>query len=155
MTIKNIHYFKFLLLCSCIILINCQFQEPSNNHGIIYLKNRSEKLKVNYSNTNDVIKIIGLPHSKSIDNENYWIYIERILTKGEYHKLGRNVIKANNVLVLQFDKYGVLQKKDFLNKEDLKKINFSEKITENKLNKKSFVEKVLTSIRSKMYSNRD
>ena len=58
-------------------------------------------------------------------------------------------------MVLQFDKYGVLQKKDFLDKDDLKKINFSEKITENKLNKKSFVEKVLTSIRSKMYSNRD
>ena len=77
------------------------------------------------------------------------------MTKGEYHNLGRNVIKANNVLVLQFDKYGVLQKKDFLDKDDLKKINFSEKMTENKLTKKSFVEKVLTSIRSKMYSNRD
>ena len=77
------------------------------------------------------------------------------MTKGEYHRLGRNVLKANNVLVLQFDKYGVLQKKDFLDKDDLKKINFSEKITENKLTKKSFVEKVLNSIRSKMYSNRD
>lgn len=138
----------------CIILIGCQFQEPSNNHGIIYLKNRSEKLKINYSNTNDVIKIIGIPHSKSINNDNYWIYIERVLTKGEYHKLGRNIIKANNVLVLQFDKYGVLKKKEFLNKNDLKNINFSEKKTKNKLTQKSFVEKILTSIRSKMYGQK-
>ena len=138
----------------CIILIGCQFQEPSNNHGIVYLKNRSEKLKINYSNTNDVIKIIGIPHSKSINNDNYWIYIERVLTKGEYHKLGRNIIKANNVLVLQFDKYGVLKKKKFLNKNDLKNINFSEKKTKNKLTQKSFVEKILTSIRSKMYGQK-
>ena len=155
MLIRNIHYFKISLLFLCIILISCQFQEPSNNHGIVYLKNRSEKLKINYSNTNDVIKIIGLPHSKSIDNENYWIYIERVLTKGEYHKLGRNVLKENNVLVLQFDKYGVLKNKDFLDKNDLKKLNFSEKSTENKLTRKSFVEELLTSIRSKMYGQRD
>ncbi len=155
MLIRNIHYFKISLLILCIILISCQFQEPSNNHGIVYLKNRSEKLKINYSNTNDVIKIIGLPHSKSIDNENYWIYIERVLTKGEYHKLGRNVLKENNVLVLQFDKYGVLKNKDFLDKNDLKKLNFSEKSTENKLTRKSFVEELLTSIRSKMYGQRD
>jgi len=144
-----------LLIFLCIILIGCQFQEPSNNHGIVYLKNRSEKLKINYSNTNDVIKIIGIPHSKSINNDNYWIYIERVLTKGEYHKLGRNIIKANNVLVLQFDKYGVLKKKEFLNKNDLKNINFSEKKTKNKLTQKSFVEKILTSIRSKMYGQSD
>ena len=155
MLIRNIHYFKISLLISCIILISCQFQEPSNNHGIVYLKNRSETLKINYSNTNDVIKIIGLPHSKSIDNENYWIYIERVLTKGEYHKLGRNVLKENNVLVLQFDKYGVLKNKDFLDKNDLKKLNLSEKSTENKLTRKSFVEELLTSIRSKMYGQRD
>ena len=154
MFINNSHYFKSLLIFLCIILISCQFQEPSNNHGIIYLKNRSEKLKINYSNTNDVIKIIGIPHSKSINNDNYWIYIERVLTKGEYHKLGRNIIKANNVLVLQFDKYGVLKKKEFLNKNDLKNINFSEKKTKNKLTQKSFVEKILTSIRSKMYGQK-
>ena len=42
-----------------------------------------------------------------------WIYIERIFTKGKYHKLGQNILKENNVLVLTFDKYGVLKKKIF------------------------------------------
>ena len=57
-------------------------------------------------------------------------------------------------MVLFFDKYGVLSQKKFYNKEDLKKISFSDKITENELSKKSFVEKFLSSVREKMYSGR-
>ena len=92
-----------------------------------FLENRSNKLIVNKSNKNDVIKIIGQPHTKSINNENEWIYIERVLTKGKFHKLGQNVLKENNVLVLNFDKYGILKKKKFLDKDEKKKLNFSKK----------------------------
>ena len=77
------------------------------------------------------------------------------LTKGKYHKLGKNILKTNNILVLNFDKYGVLKIKEFLDKEDLQKINFSKAKTENELTKKSFVEKFLSSIKQKMYSNQD
>ena len=117
------------------------------------MKNRSDKLILNKSNKNDVINIVGQPHSKSITNENEWIYIERILTKGEYHKLGRNILKENNVLVLRFDKYGILKDKEFFDKDDKKKIEFSKKNTDNELSQKSLIEKFLTSIRTKMYSN--
>ena len=41
-----------------------------------------------------LLKLIGQPHTKSINNENEWIYIERILTKGKFHKLGQNVLKT-------------------------------------------------------------
>ena len=71
----------FLLFIFFFFLINCQLQEPSKNHGIVFFENRSNKLKINKSNKNDVIKIIGQPHSKSINNENEWIYIERVLNK--------------------------------------------------------------------------
>ena len=108
------HFFKIIFrLYIFIILIGCQLQEPTKNHGIIFLKNRSESLIVNKSNKNDVLKVIGQPHSKSISNENEWFYIERVLTKGEYHKLGQNVLKTNNVLVIKFDKYGILKDKSF------------------------------------------
>ena len=106
------------------ILISCKLQDPLNNHGINFLKNRSEKLIVNKSNKNDVIKIIGQPHSKSINNKNEWFFIERTLTKGEYHKLGKNVLK------------------------------FSKKVTSNEITKKSFVERFLSSIKTKMYGQR-
>ena len=101
-----------------------------------------------------VIRIIGQPHSKSINSENIWIYLERTLTKGKYYKLGRHVLKTNNTLVLTFNKYGVLETKKFYSRDDLNKIAFSENKTENKLSEKSFIESFLTSIREKMYGGR-
>lgn len=135
-------------------MTNCQLQEPSKNHGIVFLKNRSDKLVLFKSNKNDVIKIIGQPHSKSISSDDEWIYIERILTRGEFHKLGQNVLKANNVLVIKFDKYGVIKEKKLYDINDKEKIKFSKKITENELTEKSFIEKFLSSVRTKMYGNR-
>tara|TARA_B100002051_G_C16662855_1_gene600100 strand:+ start:661 stop:1128 length:468 start_codon:yes stop_codon:yes gene_type:complete len=137
-----------------IILIGCQLQEPYKNHGILFLKNRSEKLVLNKTNKNDVINIIGQPHSKSITDENQWMYIERILTKGKYHKLGKNILKTNNILVLDFDKYGILKNKKLFDKNDKEVVRFSKMETENDLVKRSFVQSFLESVRSKMYGNR-
>ncbi len=134
--------------------MGCQLQEPIKNHGILYLENRSEKLTIKESNKNDVIKVLGQPHSVSINDENLWLYLERSLSKGKYHKLGQHVLKENNVLVLNFDKYGVLKSKDFYNKNNIKKVSFSNKETKNELSKKSFVENFLSSIKQKMYGNK-
>ena len=148
------YHFNKTLLIIFFILISCQLQDPDKNHGILFLENRSNKLIINKSNQNDVLKIIGQPHSRSINNEDIWIFIERTLSKGKYHKLGRHVLKTNNVLVLTFDKYGILSSKEFYNKEDIKKIKFSKKETQNELTKKSFVESFLSSLKAKMYGNR-
>ena len=137
-----------------IILNGCKLQEPSKNHGILFLENRSEKLITKKSNKNDVLKIFGNPHTKSFDDENTWFYLERILTKGKYHKLGQHVIKENNVLVLVFDKYGILDSKEIFDVNDNKKLTFSKDITENKLSKQSFIESFLSSVKQKMYGNR-
>ena len=150
--IKN--HINLILLSIFIFLFHCQLQEPTKNHGILFLENRSEQLKVDINNKNDVLRLIGNPHTKSVSNEDSWIYIERVLTKGAYHKLGQNIVKTNNILVLTFDKYGILKKKDFLDKNDINKLKFSEKITENNLSKKSFVANFLQSVRAKMYQNR-
>ena len=147
--IKNHLLIYFIILF--LILPACQFQQPYKNHGIVFLENRAKKLVENKSNKNDVIKIIGQPHTKSLNNDEEWFYFERIFTKGEYHKLGRNLLKSNNILIVEFDKFGVLKNKVFLNKNDLKKVEFSEEITENNLTQKSFVQKLLTSIKQKMY----
>ena len=150
--IKKFHN-NLLYLLVFIILISCKLQEPLKTHGIIFLENRSQKLVVNQSNKNDVIRIMGRPHIKEDEINQSWIYLERILSKGKYHKLGKHILKENNILVLNFDKYGVLKNKKLLKKEDLKKLEFSQKITENELTQKSFVQKFLQSIKQKMYSN--
>ena len=79
------------------MLQGCQLNEAKNKHGIVFLENRSNKLKINYSNTNDVVNIIGEPHSKAVNNQLEWIYIERVFTRGKFHKLGKNVLSSNNV----------------------------------------------------------
>tara|TARA_E500000178_G_scaffold297302_1_gene303950 strand:- start:673 stop:1137 length:465 start_codon:yes stop_codon:yes gene_type:complete len=142
---------QILYLLLLIFLFNCQFKDASNNHGILFLENRSNKLIVNKMNIHDVINIIGQPHSKSIDNKNEWIYIERVFTKGEYHKLGQNVLKTNNVLLLSFDKYGILKEKNLFDKNDINKIAFSDQSTKNNMTKESFISEMFTSLRSKMY----
>ena len=136
------------------ILTSCQLKDPDKNHGILFLENRSNQLKAEVNNKNDVVRLLGQPHTKSISNVDDWIYIERVMTKGSYHRLGQNVLKSSNVLVLTFDKYGVLKEKRFLNKNDIKKMTFSKKETENNISKKSFVESFLSSVKTKMYGNR-
>ena len=145
------YHFNLFLLLVFFILIGCKLQEPTKNHGILFLKNRADKLTVNVSNKNDVLSIIGNPHSKSISNDDDWIYIERVLTKGEFLKLGQNTLKTNNVLVLSFDKYGVLKEKYLIDKNDKNKLAFSKNSTENKLSQASFIEKFLQSLKTKMY----
>ena len=150
---KYCHKYLIYILLS-IILYGCQLQEPINSHGIVFLENKSNKLIINKSNLNDAVRIVGIPHSTSINNKNEWYYFERVLSKGEYYKLGQNLLKENNVLVLKFDKYGILKSKNFLDKNDKKKIIFSEDETVNEIRQKSSVEKFLNSIKTKMYGNK-
>ena len=137
-----------------VFLSNCQLKKATKNHGILFLENRFKKLEINKSNMNDVIRIVGTPHTKSISNDQSWIYIERILTKGEYHKFGKNLVLRNNVMVLDFNKFGILKDKNIYDKNKIAKIKFSEDVTINNLSQKSFVEEFLQSIKSKMYGNR-
>lgn len=149
---KHRKYFLFLLLI--FLFTGCQIQEQVNNHGILFLENRSKKLKINKTNINDVLQIMGSPQITSISDKKTWFYIERTLSKGKFHKLGRNVLKKNNVLVLEFNKFGILENKILLDKEDRRKLAFSKDITTNEITQKSFIEKFLSSVREKMYSNR-
>ena len=89
-------YHIFLVTVLLFILNACKLQEPYNNHGIVNLAKRSDLITINKSNKNDVIKIVGSPHTVSIDNNDEWIYFERVLTKGEFHKLGQNILKSNS-----------------------------------------------------------
>jgi len=60
------------------------------------------------------------------------------------------VAKKNNVLVLEFDKYGILAKKEFYNKKKMKKISFAKNVTENEIRKENFIQGFLSSVRQKM-----
>ena len=139
-----------VLLAGIFFLTGCQRNELIKTHGIAYLDKREKLIIVNESNKNDTIDILGQPSSKGMTNENIWIYIERTKTRGKLLKLGRNYLKKNNVLVLEFDKYGILNKKEFYDKDDMKRIDFAKAITENDVRKENFIYSFLSSIRQKM-----
>jgi len=136
-----------------VFLSNCQKNRVIKTHGIFYLQNRAVLLKVEGTNRNDVIKILGKPHSKSLHEPNTWIYIERTRTKGKLLKLGRNILLNNNVLVLKFDKYGILEEKLFYDKKKMNEYKFSKAETENTVRKGSFIQSFISSLRQKMGTN--
>ena len=142
------------LIVIILITFGCQRNEVIKSHGISYLEKREKLITINKSNKNDTIKVLGQPATKGMTNNNVWIYIERTKTRGKLLKLGKDYLKKNNVLVLEFDKYGILSKKDFYKKEDMKKINFSKKITENEIRKENFIKSFLSSVRQKMQTRR-
>ena len=147
---KNIYLLGIVLF----IIVGCQRNEVIKTHGVAYLSKREKLIVVNESNKNDVVGIFGQPSTKGMVDDNLWIYIERTRTRGKLLKLGRNYIKKNNVLVLEFDKYGILKKKEFYDKDKMKKVDFSKTITVNEIRKENFIYSFLSSVRQKMLSKR-
>ena len=147
---KKIVYLLLILT----FVTNCQRNEVIRTHGIAYLEKREKLISLDKSNKNDVIEIFGQPSTKGMTDDNLWIYIERTITRGKMLKFGRNYLKKNNVLVLEFDKYGILKKKEFYNKDKMQKLAFTKDITENEIRKENFIYSFLSSVRQKMQSKR-
>ena len=148
--IKNL----LLILLTFSIINACQRQQVVKSHGISYLEKREKLIVVNESNKNDTIKVLGQPATKGMTDNNLWIYIERTKVRGKLLKLGRNYLKKNNFLLLEFNKYGILEKKEFYDKEKMQKVKFAKSITENDVKKENFVYGFLSSIRQKMESKK-
>ena len=152
--IRTKHFAPILIIFLSFFLTNCQNNKVIKSHGIFYLENRDSLLKVNSSNKNDVIKILGQPHTKSIQDRNTWLYIERTITKGKLTHLGRNVLLNNNVLVIKFNNYGVIEEKFLYKKKDMNEYKFAEATTKNEVVRGGFIDSFVSSIREKMYANR-
>ena len=131
-------------------MIACQRHNIVQTHGISYLDKRQKLVIANQSNKNDVIKIFGQPATKGMTDDNVWIYIERTQTREKLLKLGRNYLAKNNVLVIEFNKLGIVIQKDFFNKDNMQNVKFAKSITQNELKKENFVYSFLSSIRTKM-----
>ena len=148
--IKKIFFLTFILFFT----FNCSQNEVIKTHGVAYLKKREKLIIVNVSNKNDAISILGQPSTKGMSNDNLWIYIERTRTRGKLLKLGRNYLMKNNVLILDFDKYGILQRKEFYDKKKMNEIKFAKNQTVNELRKENFIYSFLSSVRQKMIQKR-
>ncbi len=139
-------YFIIIFLC----IANCSFNKAIKHHGVNFLEKKQEKLILNTTNKNDIVKILGPPSTKSTFDNDVWIFIERKTTTKKLFKLAREKILVNNVLVLEIDSYGLLVKKEFYNMEKMNDLDFSKKTTEAIYTKKSFVYDFMSSMRQKL-----
>ena len=139
-------YIFFLFL----ILSNCSFKPVVKHHGVPFLEKKHQELIVNKANKNDIIKILGNPSTTSKFDNDIWIYIERKQTQSELKNLGRMKIFKNDILVLEIDKFGILKKKDFYNKNNMENIKIVEATTETGFKKNSFIYEFMSSMRQKI-----
>tara|TARA_Y100000768_G_scaffold337118_1_gene279103 strand:- start:428 stop:901 length:474 start_codon:yes stop_codon:yes gene_type:complete len=141
---------KILFLYIVFFLSNCTLSKVVQHHGVHNLEKKQIKLKVNSSNKNDIVKIIGPPSTKSSFENDVFIYIERKTSSSKLTKLGKKKLLVNNVLVLEINNKGILIDKKFYDKYSMQEIEFDENTTSTDYTKRSFVYNFLSSLRTKI-----
>ena len=142
---------KFIIIITVSIFIqNCSLNKVIKRHGVQNLEKKSEKIIINETNKNDIFEILGPPSTYSLDNIDILIYIERSTSSSKLTKLGGKKLLINNVLVLELDSRGLASKKDFFDKDDMQKLDFTKKITQKDYADKDFVYDLLSNIRKKI-----
>tara|TARA_B100000902_G_scaffold308700_1_gene297922 strand:+ start:517 stop:981 length:465 start_codon:yes stop_codon:yes gene_type:complete len=140
-------FYSFFII---FILSQCSLNKVVLHHGVHNLDKKQSKLKINDSNINDILKLIGPPSTESTFDNDVYIYIERKTSSSKLTKLGKKVLLKNNVLVLEIDDKGLLVKKNFYDLEDMKNIKYDETVTTVNYSKKSFIYNFLSSVRQKI-----
>ena len=140
----------FILLTLLIFISNCSLRKVEKHHGVYNLKKKSDKLELFQTNTNDVIINFGIPSTKSLFDNDVWIYIERKFTTTKLSSFGKENLLVNNVLVLEFNTMGMLVKKELLDIDKMNNLIISDDKTSVVNRKDTFVSNFLTSLIKKI-----
>tara|TARA_Y100001970_G_scaffold252331_1_gene326032 strand:- start:748 stop:1212 length:465 start_codon:yes stop_codon:yes gene_type:complete len=141
---------KILILFITLFISSCTINKVEKTHGVPYLNEKREKLYINKSNKNDILDLLGPPSTKGNFENDVWIYIERQKTVKKIYNLGQSKLVKNNVLILEINEMGLLAKKNFLDINEMNKIDFSDKSTVSQYEKNSFVYSFLSSMRQRL-----
>ena len=138
-------FFIFLFLFT----LNCSSNKVSLNHGFKSLQEKFNKITINKTNKNDMLKIIGPPSSVSNFNKNKWFYIERMKTNQSIFKLGIKKIDKNNILIVEFNNKGILKDKKILKLNDMNNIKYVKDITKKDFHQNNTLFNIFSSLREK------
>ncbi|OCW79419.1 hypothetical protein AKH17_02030 [Pelagibacteraceae bacterium GOM-A2] len=141
---------KYIFLFFFIFIINCTGNKVSNYHGTKKLDTAYKNIKLNESNKNDLIRLMGPPSTVSDFDKNKWLYIERLKTTQSIIKLGKQKLMKSNVLIVELNNKGILINKKLLNLENMNDIKYLEDTTEKDFKNNNFMYGVLTSLREKI-----
>ena len=141
---------KIFLIILTIFLTSCKLNKVVNHHGIHNLEAKSQELLINQTNINQIKSLLGPPSSTSYFDEDILIYLERKTSNSKLLKLGKKKLITNNVLLLEVDNRGMLINKEFLNQDDLNKLEFTKKTTKKTIGQESFVSRALSGVITKI-----
>ena len=140
----------FLLLTVFLLFANCSNKLAIDHHGVNKLSAKQEKFLLNETNKNDIIKILGPPSAISFFDNEILFYIERKEASQTVLKLGNKKLITNNVLIIEINKYGLLEKKTFYDIEQMQKVKISSDTTITDYRRESFIYDFLSSMRQKI-----
>ena len=132
-----------------LFILNCSLNKVSNSHGSRFIDKKYDQILLNKSNKNDLKKLIGPPSSISKFTGN-WFYIERKKTNQSIFKLGQKKILQNHIIIIEFNKMGIVSKKDLLNINDMNDIKISKEITTKKYGQDNALYDIFSSLRDKI-----
>ena len=141
---------KFIIIIIFLFIVNCSGNKVSNFHGSKQLETKFNIIKVNKTNKNDLVKLIGPPSSVSDFDNNKWFYIESLKTNQSLIKLGNQKIEKNNVLIVQLDNSGIVREKKLLDLENMKDIKYLNTTTEKDFKNESILYNIFSSLREKI-----
>jgi outer membrane protein assembly factor BamE (lipoprotein component of BamABCDE complex) len=143
---------KYILyiIISFFLITSCTINNVVKKHGVRNLDKKQKNLIILEANKNDIQEILGPPSSKSVFDNDLWIYIEREITNDKLLKLGKEKLITNNVLFLEIDSKGLLVNKSFYDINEMNETKLSKLSTEAKYTKKSFIYDFLSSMRQKI-----
>ena len=140
----------FIFFTISLFISSCTLKKVEKHHGVRFLDKKQEKLIINKSNKNDILKLLGSPSTKSTFDNDLWIYIERKTDNSSLTKFGTKRIVVNNVLLLEINSNGLLEKKELLDLNKMQDLKFSEKATVGRYKKNTFLYDFLSSMRQKI-----
>tara|TARA_A100001011_G_C13932425_1_gene683731 strand:+ start:230 stop:682 length:453 start_codon:yes stop_codon:yes gene_type:complete len=140
---------RIIYILLFLFTLNCSVNKVSNVHGYRFLEDRYNKIILNSTNKNDLRKLIGPPSTKS-DFDDSWLYFERKKTNQSLIKLGKKSISKNNVIKVDFNEFGLVSNKEFLNLDDMNEIKISKLKTYKKFSVNNFTYNILSTVREKI-----
>jgi len=141
---------RIFLILLFIIASGCKANKVSKNHGFISLETKFEKIQINKTNKNDLIKTIGHPSSISDFDENKWFYIERKKTNQSLFKLGIKKINKNNILIVDFNNKGLVENKKLIDLNNMNDLRYVKKITQKEFDQDNTIYNIFSSLREKI-----
>ena len=132
------------------LLVSCTLNKIDKVHGVSNLNSKLKLIKINRSNKNDIVKILGPVLVKDKD-ENRWTYFEIREAKTKY---GKRNIYLNDYVEIYFNKYNVVNKIDIYNLNNMNQYKFVKNKTKTLGVKDTFSKNLLNSTRKRMENAR-